>query len=283
MEQKKRLISRLRHKYRLVIMNDATFEEKASLTLTKLNVFMLLSSVLVLFFGLSFYLLGYTALREYLPGQIGKDQSHLLLELSYKIDSLEKANLANENMLQNNMRILQDRPDTGMTSSGEDSLLGQVELEPSEEELALREKMGSRRDYSLEAGRSQTGNVLFAPFFTPVSGLVSAPFDPLVDHLATDIVAGEDQTVKSVLEGSVILASWTPETGHVIAIQHANNLLSIYKHNSVLLKKVGNFVDAGEAIAMVGNSGELSTGPHLHFELWHNGIALNAEEYMVFK
>jgi len=264
-------------------MNDATFEEKASLTLTKLNVFMLFSSILVLFFGLSTLLLGFTSLREYLPGQISKDQTQLLIELSYKLDSMENVIQANELMMQNSMRILEDQPDTSLGQEGGDSLVGAVILDPSQEELALREKMNSKKDYSLEAGRAQTGNALFAPFFTPLSGMVSAKFDPVIDHLATDIVSKDDQTVKSVLEGTVVLSSWTPETGHVLAVQHANNLLSIYKHNSVLLKKVGNFVDAGEAIAMVGNSGEFTSGPHLHFELWHNGIALNAEDYMVFK
>lgn len=264
-------------------MNDATFEEKASLTLSKLNVFMVVSSLLVFFFGLTFMLLGYTPLKEYLPGQISRDQSHMLLELAYKIDSLETVIQSNDNMLQNNMRILEDDPDTSLETGSGDSLIGQVQLDPSEEELALRDKINANKDYSLQAGRNQTGNVLFAPFFTPLTGLVSARFDPMIDHLATDIVSQADQTVKSVLEGTVVLSSWTPETGHVLAVQHANDLLSIYKHNSVLLKKVGNFVDAGEAIAIVGNSGEFSTGPHLHFELWHNGIALNAEEYMVFK
>jgi len=244
---------------------------------------MLFSSILVLFFGLSTLLLGFTSLREYLPGQISKDQTHLLLELSYKLDSMETVIMANESMMQNSMRILEDKPDTSLGQEGGDSLLGEVILDPSQEELALREKINSKKDYSLEAGRAQTGNALFAPFFTPLNGLVSAKYDPVIDHLATDIVSKDDQTVKSVLEGTVVLSSWTPETGHVLAVQHANNLLSIYKHNSVLLKKVGNFVDAGEAIAMVGNSGEFTSGPHLHFELWHNGIALNAEDYMVFK
>lgn len=264
-------------------MNDATFEEKASLTLSKLNVFMLLSSILVLFFGVSIFLLGFTALREYLPGQIRKDQTQLLIDLSYKMDSLEHVIQINEAMLNNNMRILNDHPDTSMDEKGNDSLIGEVMLNPSVEELSLRDKISGEKDYSLEAGRSQTGNAIFAPFFTPLSGMVSARFNPVIDHLATDIVSKDDQTVKSVLEGTVVLASWTPETGNVIAVQHANNLLSIYKHNSVLLKKVGNFVDAGEAIAIVGNSGEYSSGPHLHFELWHDGVALNAEDYMVFK
>lgn len=264
-------------------MNDATFEEKASLTLTRLNVFMAVSSLLVVFFGLTYLALGYTPLKVYLPGQISQDQNQLLLELTYKIDSLEHVLNANDDMLENNMRILRDDPDTGMEQAGDDSLFGEVFLDPSDEELALREKINSNKDYSLQAGTNQTGNVLFAPFYTPINGLVSARFDPMIDHLATDIVATEDQTVKSVLEGTVVLSSWTPETGNVLAVQHANNLLSIYKHNSVLLKKVGNFVDAGEAIAIVGNSGEYSSGPHLHFELWHKGVALNAEDYMVFK
>ncbi|MDX5320722.1 MAG: M23 family metallopeptidase [Bacteroidota bacterium] len=283
MEQKKRLIHRLRSKYRLVIMNESTFEEKASLTLSKLNVFMVISSLLVFFFGISFYTLVYTPLREYLPGQMSKDQSQLLLELAYKIDSLETVIDANELMMQNNMRIMEDRPDTSMEAEGNDSLLGDVYLDPTEEELELRDKMNATKGYSLQAGRNLTGNTLFAPFYTPLNGLVSARFDPMIDHLATDIVSKDDQTVKSVLDGTVVLSSWTPETGHVMAIQHSNDLVSIYKHNSVLLKKVGNFVDAGEAIAIVGSSGEFSSGPHLHFELWHQGIALNAEEYMVFK
>lgn len=277
------MIHRLQNKYRLVIMNDATFEEKASLTLTKLNVFILLSSLLVFFLGLLILLFSFTALKEYLPGCISKDQTILLLELDYKIDSLEAVILANESMLQNEMHILQDRPDTGTSSEGLDSAMGDIFLDPSDEEVNLREQFRPGQDYSLNTERQRNRNTLFAPFFTPLKGMVSARFDPLIEHLATDIVSKDDLTVKSVLEGTVVLSSWTPETGHVMAVQHDGNLLSIYKHNSVLLKKVGNFVDAGEAIAIVGNSGEMSSGPHLHFELWHNGVALNAEDYIVFK
>ena len=282
MEQKKPLIHRLRNKYRLVVMNDATFEEKASLRLSKLNVFIVLSSLLVFFTALVYSLIAYTELKAYIPGYMNRDQTQLLLELSYRIDSLEQVIDANERMLDNEMNILRDTPDTTREQEGGDTIPGDVDLQPSNRELQMRENMKPGNDYTIDR-RQSNGNIVYAPFFTPLNGLVSARFDPRIDHLATDIVSSDDQTVKSVLEGTVVLASWTPETGNVIAVQHGDNLLSIYKHNSVLLKKVGNFVDAGEAIAIVGNSGELSSGPHLHFELWHEGIALNAEDYLVFK
>ncbi len=282
MEQKKPLIHRLRNKYRLVVMNDATFEEKASLRLSKLNVFIVLSSLLVFFTALVYSLIAFTELKAYIPGYMNRDQTQLLLELSYRIDSLEQVIDANERMLNNEMNILRDTPDTTREQEGGDTIPGDVDLQPSNRELQMRENMKPGNDYTIDR-RQSSGNIVYAPFFTPLNGLVSARFDPRIDHLATDIVSSDDQTVKSVLEGTVVLASWTPETGNVIAVQHGDNLLSIYKHNSVLLKKVGNFVDAGEAIAIVGNSGELSSGPHLHFELWHEGIALNAEDYLVFK
>jgi murein DD-endopeptidase MepM/ murein hydrolase activator NlpD len=286
MEKKKKFIHRLRSKYRLVIMNDATYEEKASMTLTKLNVFILVSSLIVFFVGIMAFLLSTTPLKEYVPGCVDKDQVRILLELAHKVDSLEKVQQAHSSVVDNRIRLLNDNPDTAMavnTFGSSDSAHHHAELHASPQELELREEIKPEQDYSLDREKKSTGDILFAPFFSPLHGLVSARFDPLVNHPATDIVAGTDQTVKATLGGTVILASWTPETGHVIALQHDQNLVSIYKHNSVLLKKVGNFVDAGEAIAIVGNSGELSTGPHLHFELWYKGLAVNAEDYIVFK
>jgi murein DD-endopeptidase MepM/ murein hydrolase activator NlpD len=97
-----------------------------------------------------------------------------------------------------------------------------------------------------------------------------------------DVVAKKDEPVKCVADGTVILSSWTNDTGHIIAIQHQGNLISVYKHNSVLLKKAGNFVRAGEIISVIGNSGELTTGPHLHFELWHNSNPVNPEIFVSF-
>ncbi len=283
MEKKKRLINRLRNKYRLVIMNESTLEEKASLTLSKLNVFIVASSLVVFFSGLLIVIFAYTPLKEYIPGCIDRDQSRLLIDLAMKTDSLEYVIRANDLKLRNDLNILRDRPDTSSADfTALDSASAVSQLDPSDRELALREEVKPEDGYALR-GKSRSASPALAPFFTPLDGMVSAKFNPLIDHLATDIVSKSDQTVRAVLDGTVVFSDWTSETGHVIAIQHSNNLLSVYKHNSVLLKKVGNFVDAGEAISIVGNSGESSTGPHLHFELWHNGTALNAEDYIVFK
>jgi murein DD-endopeptidase MepM/ murein hydrolase activator NlpD len=119
-------------------------------------------------------------------------------------------------------------------------------------------------------------------FFTPVKGLISDHYDAKQNHFGIDIVAQPNEVVKATLEGTITLASWTLETGYIIQIQHHNNILSVYKHNANLLQKVGNQVKAGDAIAILGNSGELSTGPHLHFELWYNGKPINPEEYIIF-
>ena len=119
-------------------------------------------------------------------------------------------------------------------------------------------------------------------FFTPIKGMVTSSFDLKKGHFGTDITAPKNEVIKSVLDGTVIIASWTSETGHVIQVQHPNNLISVYKHNSVLLKEVGEQINAGEEIAIIGESGELSSGPHLHFELWFNGNPINPEEFIVF-
>lgn len=285
MEKKKKLIHRLRSKYRLVIMNEATFEEKASLTLTKLNVFITFSALTILFAGLLYLAVAYTPLREYLPGRVNSDEQRIIYELIFKMDSLESIINNNDAFLQNRKKILEDKIDTSATRnfSAEDSLTGSVNLNASEKELGLRKELQSETPPAVARNANFQATGIFAPFFTPLKGIISSHFDPVIEHFAADIVAKTDQTVKATLDGTVILASWTPETGHVIAVQHDDDIISIYKHNAVLLKKVGNFVDAGEAIAIVGNSGEISTGTHLHFELWHNGVAVNPEDYIVFK
>ncbi len=119
-------------------------------------------------------------------------------------------------------------------------------------------------------------------FFPPLKGYVTNEFEPRSDHFGIDVVAPENEPVKAVMDGVVIFSQWTSETGYVIGLQHGNNLLTLYKHNSVLLKKEGNFVKAGDAIAIIGNSGEQTTGPHLHFELWYNGQPINPRDYIVF-
>ena len=119
-------------------------------------------------------------------------------------------------------------------------------------------------------------------FFTPLKGTVTTPFSALNKHYGVDIVSAPDEVIKSALDGTVIFSNWTSETGYVIGIQHSNNLFTIYKHNSALLKKEGDYVKAGEVVAIIGNTGELTSGPHLHFELWYNGSPVNPKDYVSF-
>ena len=119
-------------------------------------------------------------------------------------------------------------------------------------------------------------------FFTPITGFVSDKYNLKKGHYGIDIVAKANEPVKCIADGTVIIASWTQDSGYIIAVQHAGNLISVYKHNAGLLKKVGNFVNAGDIVAIVGNSGEMTDGPHLHFELWYNGNSLNPEEFVTF-
>src|SRR5690606_38477843 len=119
-------------------------------------------------------------------------------------------------------------------------------------------------------------------FYSPVKGMVTAGYDKDARHFATDIATKMNEPIQSILDGHVIFSSFTPSTGYVTIIQHRDNLISVYKHCEALLKKEGVFVRGGEVIALAGNTGELSTGPHLHFELWYNGNAVNAEDYINF-
>jgi murein DD-endopeptidase MepM/ murein hydrolase activator NlpD len=156
------------------------------------------------------------------------------------------------------------------TRSSEDSIIRQLFEEESEYDLSVFNRRG------------KIGSISQLHFFPPVKGIVTNSFQATKSHYGTDIVSGADEAVKSTLDGTVTMATWTLETGWVIQVQHSNNLISVYKHNAELLKRAGDYVKAGEPIAIIGNSGELTTGPHLHFELWHNGVALNPEDYILF-
>jgi murein DD-endopeptidase MepM/ murein hydrolase activator NlpD len=164
-----------------------------------------------------------------------------------------------------------------------------ITLRKSAEDSMLRTEFESQSMYNLYASETtpvyeKTSSVSIRNFnfFPPVNGVVTSQFNLKDRHYGTDLATRYNEAVKSTLDGTVILADWTLETGYVIAIQHSYNIISVYKHNSVLLKSPGNHVNVGEPIAISGQSGEFTTGPHLHFELWYNGTPLNAEDYILF-
>lgn len=268
-------------------MNDDTFEEKYSLRLSQLNLFTVIGLLVIGLIILTTFVITLTPLREYIPGYAGDVQTRRnLITLASQIDSLER-NAREKDILINNIRSVIDgsvgqKKDTVSKRSKPD--LNTVKLTASAEEARFRAEIEEQDRYNLTetAGNNRFSEISSYYFFTPMKGKVTTSFNPGQRHFGIDVVAPKNEAVKSTLDGTVVFAGWTSETGHVIHIQHSNNLVSIYKHNSVLLKKEGQQVKAGEAIAITGNSGELSTSPHLHFELWFDGKPIDPQEHMVF-
>lgn len=267
-------------------MNDDTFEEKLSITLTPLNVFTWGGASFILVVGLTISLIAFTGLREYIPGYTDLTVKKQATYAAIKADSLENVMKQKDLFIKNIAGVITGEPFVGEQSEGTSnkSAYANITIKPSKEDSMMRSEIENNEQYNVvrqdNAASSRGLNSYF--FFAPLTGVLSNGFNPKEGHYGVDIITGQNDAVKAVLDGTVILDAWTTETGHVIQIQHDNNLVSIYKHNSALLKKTGDRIKAGEAIAIVGNSGEQSTGPHLHFELWLDGKPLNPTDYFSF-
>jgi murein DD-endopeptidase MepM/ murein hydrolase activator NlpD len=281
---------KLRTKYRLVFMTDDTLEERFTFRLSRLNVFVALGTLTILLIFLTSILIAFTPLREYIPGYTNVGLQKKLYELQLKTDSIER-NLSDKDRFIMNLREIIDGKDlTEDVPVPRDSMkkYSDIRIRRSAEDSLLRAEVESQGKYSLykmEAGdaenvkRSSIGSLLF---FSPLKGVITSEFNPVTRHFGIDIVARENEAVKAVLDGTVIFSNWTLETGYVIAVQHPQNIVSVYKHNSAILKKTGEFVRAGDPIAIIGQTGELATGPHLHFELWNEGSPVNPKDYITF-
>lgn len=284
-ENTSKFLQRLRHRYRLVVMNDDTFEENFSLRLTPLGLVILVGSVTIVMVMMVTSLIAFTPLREYIPGYADVGMRRELITLAMRSDSLEQA-LTEQNLFTNNVNnVLKGniKGDSAQNKPDKNKQYDKLQLNASPNEIALKKSIESQDQYSLAYGtESSKSGISNFFFFTPLKGIVSAQFNSKEQHYGVDIVGPENEAIKAALDGTVILATWSSETGYTITMQHSNNLISVYKHNSVLLKKVGDYIKAGEPIAIIGNSGEQTTGPHLHFELWYNGSAINPQDYMVF-
>ncbi len=286
-EKKVRIYQKLKSKYRLVIMNDETLEEKFSFLLSPLNVFTWGGAIVILFFFLGIIIISFTPLREYIPGYADFETKRRALYAALKADTLEKELKAKDAYLLNIKNIIEGKPPGNLTAipvKDSSAKYPPTYLKKSKEDSALRVQIESEEKYNLlfYEGKPSAQSISSFFFFTPIHGMVSSSFNSREEHYGVDVIAQKNEAIKAALDGTVILSSWTPETGNVIQLQHDNNLISIYKHNSVLLKKIGEKVKAGEPIAIIGESGELSTGPHLHFELWLNGNPIDPQDYMIF-
>ncbi len=282
-KRSKNIKRKLLHKYRLVVLNEATFEERFSFKLNRLNVFVFSSVFAVILIVLTTILIAFTPLREYIPGYSSTALKKQAVNLTFKTDSLEQELQVNEQYLASIKKVLTG--DVKSVDFNKDSILEAVQIEmegvdlsPSKQDSILREKVSQEDKYNLLTASEQLNVVLFAP----VKGSISEPYNLEKKHFAVDIVTTKDSPVKATADGTVLFAGWTADTGNVIILRHNNNLISIYKHNASLNKEQGELVTAGEVIAIVGNTGEYTTGPHLHFELWSDGYPINPTQFIDF-
>ncbi len=276
-----------RDKFRFAIFNDTTYEEVWRIKLSKSNALLAAALFLLVIIGINTSLIAFTNLREFIPGYPDVTMRHDIIMNAILLDSLEKEINIRDKYFEDMNAVISGRQPVehvALRDSARD--YSNISFRHSQEDSVLREQVERDEQYSLTSSNrsSETGTSLAnIHFFPPVKGIISSNFDTRTKHFATDIVTRPKAVVSSTLDGTVIMTGWTMETGFVIMIQHRNNIVSVYKHNATLLKEMGDRVWAGEAIAIVGDSGELYTsGPHLHFELWHNGEPLDPAQYIFF-
>lgn len=271
----KRIRKKLLHKYRLVILNEETFEERFTFKLNRLNVFVFSTIFAVFLVSSTIFLIAFTHLREYIPGYSSSSMKRQVTRMIYQTDSLSQVIELNEQYLASVRNVLTG--DIRTIDFNKDSIIESAKIDPgvlagtSRMDSLLRERVAKEDKYN---PLIPTMNEEFS-FFAPVKGTISDDFNIESGHYAVDVVTTKDAPVKAIADGTVIFAEWSAQTGNVIILKHADNMISVYKHNAMLTKRQGQLVEAGEVIATVGSTGELTTGPHLHFELWRDGFPIN--------
>jgi murein DD-endopeptidase MepM/ murein hydrolase activator NlpD len=276
-----------RDKYRFSVVNDTTFEEVWKIRLTQSNAFLLITSLVIFFVGSTVMIIAFTNLKEFIPGYPDVTMRRNILLSAIRLDSLDAELALRDKYFANlNAIISGSQPAEMYVQQDTTKNYKTINFRKSPEDAALRTKVENEERYNLTLGPSSPESVASLAslhFFPPVKGIISGKYDVRTKHFGTDIVTKPKAIVSSALDGTVIFTGWTMETGFVIEVQHANNIVSVYKHNASLMKETGDLVRAGEAISVVGDSGELYTsGPHLHFEIWYKGSSLDPEKHIIF-
>ena len=280
----KRIKKKLLSRYRLVILNEETFEEQLYFRLTRLNVIIISTFVFTLLFSGTIALVSYTPIKEYIPGYASTKMRKQAAENAFRLDSLLNAYRQSNLQIRAIRKVLTGEVDLEELKEKNISLdtqnsLNRVVSKRSKQDSLLRNLVEQEDKYSVTLTTNSKVDFVLYP---PATGSLSQVYDPINKHFAVDVVLKENAPIKAVAEGTVIFSEWTADTGHVIIIEHPYGLLSAYKHNAALSKSQGDIVAAGEVIATAGNTGEFSTGYHLHFELWSDGFPMNPENFIDF-
>lgn len=274
----------MKSKYRLVILNDTTFGEKLSLRLSPIGILTGVLAITIIMTTLVISLVAFTSLREYIPGYGSISERKQILSLTMKTDSIEQSLEEREMYINNVLHVLQDSLERKTEKPKKDTSgkYKNVNVDPGISDKQFREEYEQNKSSVASFTNPKLKGLSELVFFAPVKGLVISSYNIKEEHYGVDIVTKVEEKVKNILDGTVVFTGFSAQDGYVIHIQHSNNLTSIFKHNSELLKKTGDRLSAGDVVAVVGNTGERSKGPHLHFELWYNGIPIDPQDCITF-
>ena len=284
MEKTKRekLKEKLTFKYRFVVLNEDTFEERFSFKLNRLNAFVLGAIFSIILISLTILFITVTPLKEYIQGYSSTELQKETTNLSYKVDSLNQALSVNDLYIENIQQVL--KGEIKRVTFNKDSVLRQFQIDeidfaPSPVDSTFREEVEQMDRFSVFQQAEKNTDIVFS---SPIKGQITQHYDDQEKHFAVDIAVEEDTPVKAVADGTVIFKGFTADTGYVILIEHGQGFTSIYKHNASIYKEQGELVKTGEVIASAGSTGAFSTGAHLHFELWNDGYPVNPTNYINF-
>lgn len=285
--KKEGFFSLLNDSIQLRFYRKENFEQIGSVNLSPKSIYIGLSSIVMVLLIFVFILLAFTPLQRLIPRLSSIENSTQFVQLSNNLDEIESIINAQTTYNEALRRMLTGESKVDL-SDMDIIELSSVNVEPPNSPESIKtEEIAAAPENTNEKLALETGSIFDeikeVDFYAPILGIVSADFDPQLEHFGVDIIAPAETPVKAIKDGHIIIAEWNIETGHTLGVQHDNNILSFYKHNSALLKEKGDFIKGGEIIAIIGNSGRLTTGPHLHFEIWHNGKPVNPNDYINLK
>ncbi len=287
-KQDKKRNSRWLHHYKFVMYDQDDRRPKFAFKINFINVMLLFALFSVIVIIATLLMLKYSPLKSYFlpePPAVKESQyKKQILGLQEQIEKLENKIVSSEIYINEVKKVVSGQikaaeVDTALMAKEYPYSIDDDKLKPSKEDSIFRQEIAKEE---LDAMSQKTGSSDANLLYTPLKGVVTAGYDVTENHLAIDVAAPEGDAVKAVADGNIVFSDWTPDTGYVVMISHPKNMISVYKHNSAVYKKVGETVKKGEAVAAVGNTGELTTGPHLHFELWINGNAVDPATYIDF-
>ena len=268
--------------YRLVIQEEKSYEEKFSLKLSRSNVFLIGTFISLIIISITTVIIFFTPVREYIPGYDTTKMRVQAINNLDKLDSLINQLSTNENYLESVFKTINGEEYKNIYTNESQRIsvdLSELDMSLRAEDSILRKIVEREDKFNVIESETQKLTLEMSP---PARGIIIDSFNSSVKHYGVDIVLKEQTPVKAIADGIVLLSEWTIDSGHTVIVYHRDQLTSVYKHNYLSKVKTGDYVKQGQVVALSGNTGELTSGPHLHFELWDSNGPINPEDFIIF-